>query len=340
MIISGEKVLPPRILVVEDESIVAMGIEHRLQALGYQITASVASGEAAIERVAETRPDLVLMDIQLQDAMDGIEAAEQIRNRYNIPVVYLTAHTDPRTFERAKVTEPFGYIIKPFQERDLHITVEMALYKHQMELRLAEREQWLMTTLRSIGDAVIATDSKGAIIFMNPAAEALTGWQHAEAIGLELSLVFNLMSEETQTALGNQAIIAIESGKTLVLENRTLLTAKNGRIVPIAHSVAPIKDEQGNIIGAVLVFQDISERRQAEAEREQLIAELQEALDTIEVLRGIIPICASCKRIRTDQGDWQPVELYIRNHSQAEFSHGICPDCAAKLYPDIFNGDS
>lgn len=331
--------LPPRILVVEDESIVAMGIEHRLQALGYQVAALVASGEAAIEKVAQTRPDLVLMDIQLQDAMDGIEAAERIRKRYNVPVVYLTAHTDHRTFQRAKVTEPFGYIIKPFHERDLHITIEMALYKHQMELKLAENEQWLMTTLRSIGDAVIATDSKGAIIFMNPAAEALTGWQQAEAIGLELPLVFSVMNEEMQAALGNQAIIAIQSGKTLVLDNHTLLIAKNRRLVPIADSVAPIKDEQGNIVGAVLVFQDISERRQAEAEREQLITELQEALDTIQVLSGIIPICASCKRIRTEQGDWQPIELYIRDHSQAEFSHGICPDCVAKLYPGIFNGD-
>ena len=330
---------PPRILVVEDESIVAMGIEHRLQALGYQVAALVASGETAIEKVAETRPDLVLMDIQLQDAMDGIEAAEHIRNLYNIPVVYLTAHTDHRTFQRAKVTEPFGYIIKPFQERDLHITIEMALYKHQMELKLAESEQWLMTTLRSIGDAVIATDAKGAIIFMNPGAEALTGWPQAEAIGLELSQVFNVVNQETLVALGNQAISVIESGQTLELDNHTLLLAKNQRTIPIADSLAPIKDQQGNITGAVLVFQDISERKQAEIEREQLIAELKEALATIQVLSGIIPICASCKKIRTDQGDWQPVELYIRDHSQAEFSHGICPDCAAKLYPSIFNGD-
>lgn len=330
----------PRILVVEDESIVAMGIEHRLKALGYQIIASVASGEVAIEKAAETQPDLVLMDIQLQDSMDGIEAAEHIRQQYNIPVVYLTAHTDHHTFQRAKVTEPFGYIIKPFHEGDLHITIEMALYKHKMERKLAQSERWLATTLTSIGDAVIATDAKGAIIFMNPAAEALTNWQQAEAIGLEVAKVFNIINEETLIPLADQAMTVIETGETLFLENHTILIAKNNRAIPIADTVAPIKDEQGNITGAVLVFQDITERRQTEAEREQLISELQTALDTIEVLSGIIPICASCKKIRNDEGDWQPIELYIREHSKAEFSHGICPECAARLYPDIFNNNS
>lgn len=331
---------PSRILVVEDESIVALGIEHRLQTLGYEVAASVASGEAAIQQAAETRPDLVLMDIQLQDEMDGIEAARQIRTRFNVPVVYLTAHADHHTVQRAKITEPFGYIIKPFQEHDLHIAIEMALYKHKMESSLAEHERWLVTTLRSIGDAVIATDSKGAIIFMNPAAETLTGWQQAEATGLDLPEVFKLVNEETRHTIENQAAQAMVTGKMLDLGNHTLLISKTNREIPIADSVAPIQDELGNITGAVLVFQDITERKRAEAEREQLITDLQEALDTIKILSGIIPICASCKRIRDQQGDWQPIELYLRDHSEAEFSHGICPECATRLYPDFFNNKS
>ncbi len=125
-----------QILIVEDETIVAMDIEDELVGLGYTVAAIASSGQEAIEKTAKTRPDLVLMDIRLKGKMDGIEAAEQIRTRFNIPVVYLTAYADDDTLERAKITEPFGYIIKPFQERDLHTTIEMALYKHRIERKL------------------------------------------------------------------------------------------------------------------------------------------------------------------------------------------------------------
>jgi PAS domain S-box-containing protein len=168
----------------------------------------------------------------------------------------------------------------------------------------------------------------------------LTGWQQAEAVGQPLPAVFKVVDEETRKALENQALKAVATGELVTLSNHTLLISKNYREIPIADTVAPIKDDHGNIAGAVLVFQDVSERRQAEANREQLIAELKEALDTIQVLTGIIPICASCKRIRDEEGDWQSIELYIRNHSTVEFSHGICPDCAAKLYPDFFKDNS
>ena len=131
--------------------------------------------------MAETLLDLVLMDIVLEGDMDGVKAAEHIRNHFDIPVVYLTAYSDDTTLQRAKITEPYGYILKPFQERELYTTIEMALYKHKMERKLKENEQWLATTLKSIGDAVIATDTKGFVTFMNPVAEVLTGWKQEEA---------------------------------------------------------------------------------------------------------------------------------------------------------------
>ena len=127
-----------QVLVVEDQIIVAMDIQDELTSLGYLVMDIVGSGEEAIQRVAATQPDLVLMDIRLEGEMDGIQAAEQIRARFNIPVVYLTAHADDDTLQRAKLTEPFGYIVKPFQERDLHTTIEMALYKHRAERELRE----------------------------------------------------------------------------------------------------------------------------------------------------------------------------------------------------------
>lgn len=122
-----------RILVVEDEAIVAMVIKKRLIGLGYVVSGIAATGLDAINKVEGTYPDLVLMDIMLKGEMDGIEAAEQIRKRFSIPVIYLTAHSDEKTLERAKMTEPYGYIIKPFTERDLSSNIEIAIHKHLRE---------------------------------------------------------------------------------------------------------------------------------------------------------------------------------------------------------------
>lgn len=122
-----------KILVVEDESIVALEIKRRLQNLGYMVPAVASSGEDAINKASLTFPDLILMDIMLKGDMDGVEAARQIREKFDIPVIYLTAYSDDETLDRAKETGPYGYILKPFEESDLHASIEMALSKHKME---------------------------------------------------------------------------------------------------------------------------------------------------------------------------------------------------------------
>ncbi|MEG3850229.1 response regulator [Microcoleus sp. herbarium19] len=129
---------PIKILVVEDEIIVAQDIAGRLKKLGYAVTATVASGEEALEKVAENRPDLVLMDIVLKGDMDGVTAAEKIRTRVDVPTVFLTAYADDKTLERAKLTNPFGYIIKPFQQNDLRVAIEIALHRHEIETKMRE----------------------------------------------------------------------------------------------------------------------------------------------------------------------------------------------------------
>jgi len=125
-----------RILVVEDETMIAKDIESKLRNIGYESLPIVRSGEEAVKKAGKLRPDLILMDIVLDGEMDGIDAAEQIRDYFNIPVVYLTAYADGVIIERAKVTEPFGYMIKPFGEKDLHSTIEMAIYKHKSTEKL------------------------------------------------------------------------------------------------------------------------------------------------------------------------------------------------------------
>lgn len=253
-----------KILVVEDENIVATDIKNRLKRLGYSVPAVVNSGEKALKKVEETHPSLVIMDIRLSGDMDGVTAAEKIRSRFQIPVIYLTAYSDETTLQRAKVTEPFGYILKPFQARDLQIAIEMALHKHQMERRLKSREQRLETIIKSIGDAVIVTDVNGCVQFMNPVAEALTGWNQEEAEGKDLIEVVCLIDKETGAATENIAATVMRKGIVLNLLSSCKLISKDGTERPIGDSAAPIRDREGNITGVVLTFKDFTERKQAE----------------------------------------------------------------------------
>ena len=266
-----------QILVVEDESIVAKDIQHRLRALGYHIPAVASSGEEALKKAEVTRPDLVLMDIRLKGAMDGVATAEELRRQFNIPVVYLTAYADNDTLQRAKLTEPFGYILKPFEERELLTCIEVALYKHQMELNLKESEQWLVTTLRCIGDAVMATDAAGRVKFLNHVAEELTGWKQADAIGQGLTQVFNIVTGEDVAHIPVDRIVLEAQG--VDRPNEAILSAKSGSQCPIEYRAASIRGETGHDIGVVLVFRDITERKQAE--------EKLHYLSTHDVLTGL-----------------------------------------------------
>jgi CheY-like chemotaxis protein len=192
-----------KILVVEDEAIVAMDIAGTLRKLGHEVTGTVPSGSQAIASLQQQRPDVILMDIGLKGDMDGIQTAAQIRSQNRIPVIFLTAFVDEKTLDRAKETVPSGYLTKPFEENDLRIAIEVGLY-----------------------------------------------------------------------------------------------------------------------------------RAKQEAERDELIKQLQSALAEIKTLSGLIPICSWCKKVRDDAGYWQTVEEYIRQHSQADFTHGICTECQKKYFPE------
>ena len=252
------------ILVVEDDKIIARGIEKRLKGLGYAVAGLVGTGEEAVRRTAEVAPDLILMDINLGGGIDGIEAASRIRSRADVPVVFLTAHSDDATLQRAKLTEPHGYVLKPYEDKDLQAAIEIGLYKHKMDRRLRENEQWLAATLGSIGDGVIATDEEGRVRFLNPLAEKLTGWTHAAATGRDVCEVFVIVEERTRESVPNPALDALKSGAPTALAPNTMLIAKDGTERPIDDSAAPIRDAHGKMAGTVLVFRDITERRRLE----------------------------------------------------------------------------
>ncbi|MBC8218989.1 MAG: response regulator [Proteobacteria bacterium] len=256
-----------KIFIVEDEAIVAESLNDQLEALGYIVTGKAPSGEEALRNIKNNLPNLVLMDIMLEGEMDGVETAQQIRELYGIPVIFLSAYSDSETLGRAKLTEPFGYLIKPYKDRELHTTLEITLYKHRMEKRVREHERWLDTLLRSIGDGVITVGIDGLLTSMSPVAETLTGLSEAELINKDLlgilqieeSGIYPIMPDLIDQALDGETV-------SCLVDDEPILLNANGKRIVIDFSAAPIRNDQDEIIGAVLTMRDISARKQAEIE--------------------------------------------------------------------------
>lgn len=173
----------PSILIVEDEAIVADDIRETLLSMGYTVAGTAKSGEIALEKVAETHPDLVLMDIHLASAMDGIETAGTIHALHGIPVIFLTAYADSALIERAKMTEPYGYVLKPYDERGLHSAIEMALYKHQMERRLRDSETTARLMVNATRDFLYLISADGKFLVVNEALAEYAGMTPDEMRG-------------------------------------------------------------------------------------------------------------------------------------------------------------
>ena len=270
---TSERIAPRtvQILVVEDESVIAADIKDCLENLGYAVPAVAVSGEAAIAAATSTRPDLVLMDIRLKGEMDGIQAAAQIWSRLRIPVVYSTGHSDRSTMARAKATGPFGYVLKPVEEQELYVAIETALQRFRLDRELQQREQWLASILKAIGDGVIVVDAQRRVKFLNPVAEALTGWRQEEAIGKEITEVFHIVDEEIQALIPNTLNEVLQTGTLVSLTDSIRLVSRDNRSIPIADSIASFQDDNGTVTGAVIVFRDITQQRLAE-ERNLAIA--------------------------------------------------------------------
>jgi PAS domain S-box-containing protein len=277
-----------KILVVEDEGLIADDIRRRLERLGYSVPALASSGEEALRLARSESFDLVLMDIRLKGEMDGIAVAEQLQRDRRAPVVYLTAHADQDTVSRATVTEPFGYILKPIADGNLRSTVQVALYKHELERRLRISEAWLSTTLRSMGDGIVATDPNGEVVFLNAAAERLTGWTAGEAKGRELMEILALQDEPSDEPARNPVFDLLPD------ETRTYqLSSRNGHRVPVEVECFENRDDQ-ELLGAIVALRDVRDRReheelQIQAQRMDAIASLAGGLagDFDGVLAGL-----------------------------------------------------
>ncbi|MBI5666227.1 MAG: PAS domain S-box protein [Nitrospirae bacterium] len=265
----------PKILIVEDEWIIANDLKASLTNLGYVVPAIAATGKEAIEYADSKKPNLVLMDIVLQGDRDGIETAKEIISGFDIPVIYLTAYTDEAILKQAKKSGAYGYIVKPFKDREMQATIELALYKHSMEKKLKESEDQLYITLRSINDAVISTDNKGCILFMNPLAESLTGWKLESARKKGLADILNIKMDGKDYQFENPVSKIIQEGLTVTQANY-VMHPYEGPAKSIELSSAPMKNDKGNINGVVIVFRDVTKRIQTEKELEEYRKQLEQ----------------------------------------------------------------
>ncbi|MEW6497224.1 MAG: PAS domain S-box protein [Cyanobacteriota bacterium] len=257
------------VLVVEDEWVTAQDIKHSLEKLHYAVPATLATGEEAIQKAIELQPDLVLMDIILQGEIDGIEAAEQIYSRCHIPVVFLTAYSDSETLQRANTTQPYGYLLKPFEERELNSTIQIALSRHKATMELRSQ---LAAIVESSEDAIIAKTLDGIIASWNAGAQKIFGYRASEMIGRSIAL---LMPPECRDELA-KILEKIRRGEK-VESYETVRQRKDGQLIDVSLTISPIKDITGKIIGISKIARDITQRKQ----NERLIREQQSLLSNL-----------------------------------------------------------
>ena len=243
-----------RVLIVEDERITAEDLAEVLHDLGYQVSAVVSSGEEAIREAEKNPPDLVLMDIRIKGEMDGAETARILRERFDVPVVFLTAHADRDTLERAKQSRPLGYIVKPFNEAELHASVEMALYKHWHDRRSRSRERHVTDVLSALVLGITSVDQTETIRMQNRAAEDLTGWSTEEAIGAPVRQVLRVADAATGKEVALPIDQALRQRSVVEIRDRVLIT-KNGGHRPISGNIAPLRGPDGGPDGAVIMFE-------------------------------------------------------------------------------------
>jgi len=258
------------ILIVEDEGLIALDLKMKLEQIGYSVLDAVDNATDALLGVESLKPDLVLMDIRLRGPVDGITTADQIRRKFDVPVVFVTAHADSETLTRAKITEPFGYIVKPFYNVDLRPQIEIALWKHKMERKLRYSEAWLSATFRNVAEGLIATDGDGNVAFMNGPASRLTEWDWTEARGRPLLEVLQIFEEKTGVPVVHP-LNAIGEGQRVDSETLTYSLQKRSASDPILVEVRfSANREKESFLGIIVAFSEVTERRKTEERNRQL----------------------------------------------------------------------
>ena len=246
-----------KILIVEDERIIAIDLQRRLERYGYRITGVTSTGHEAIASIESELPDIILMDVMLAGNMDGIQTAEICRERWEIPVIFLTAFSDEKTLERAKHVEPAGYILKPFKEKELYTSIDIALYKYGVDKQLKRQERWYSAMFDSIEDGIVATDTRGDIRFVNPVGESILGRSEEELSGLPIDEVLEIY--DSQAGLLNFRDLAEIPTEDLPFRFQdTILVNYRGEKIHVDGSFSIIRDQQETAEGIVVALHDTS----------------------------------------------------------------------------------
>lgn len=264
-----------RVLIVEDDEIVALDLSNTLQELGYETAGIASNGLDAVESAVAGHPDLVLMDINLSNGSDGVMVAEQMRSRLSVPVIFLTAYGDQETVARTAAAGAFGHLAKPLRVDELRAAIPIALARHRAAKTLLEKNDWLAALLGSIDEGVIAADLQGRVTYLNPQAEYLTGWRIEEALGKPADAILQLSSQVGDKPVESRIVRAGELDAHLPRE-RFLLRNRRAQEIPVEESSAPLRRDE-ELVGAFSVIRDLSET---------LRFEQAQKLETVGVLAG------------------------------------------------------
>lgn len=322
------------VLVVEDSPLAAEAILRALREAGYELGSRVVDNPGALaEALAAQAWDVVLCDY-LMATFNGMDALA-IFHQHNCdcPFVCVSGEIGDEAAAEIIRAGAHAFLSKSHLPR-LGAVVERELAAgtvRQHQRRVAELASHLATIVEGSSDAILSRKLDGTILSWNRAAETTFGFTAEEAVGQNVSILF---PPEKLHELPN-IFAKLTRGERIELMVTTRWR-KDRTLLDISQSISPIRDGLGQVVGVSTILRDITERRRMEQERQNLIEKLQNTLAKVKQLSGLLPICAHCKRIRDDKGDWQQVEVYVHEHSQADFSHGICPECTKQLYPDIY----
>lgn len=252
-----------RILIVEDEKIISLDLQRRLEKFDYNVVGLCTTGSEAVEKAEELKPDIILMDIMLAGGdIDGIDAAKIIKENDQIPVIFLTAYADEKTLNRAKEAEPFGYILKPFKEKELYTTIDIAIYKYQVDKTLKRQERRFSAILHSVADGIIATNNQRYIEFMNPVAEKIIGISEEDAKSKSISSIIKIYDENTRHEILLPDIDIENDNQGTFFFKEAVIKKTDGETIPVEGTVASIRDSKSGIEGQVIAIRDISELRE------------------------------------------------------------------------------
>jgi two-component system cell cycle sensor histidine kinase/response regulator CckA len=323
---------PLRLLIVEDSENDTILLMRELTRGGFDPKFERVETAADMRAALKRQPwDLVISD-HFVPGFGSLEALALLKEHgLDIPFIIVSGVIGEDVAVQAMKAGAHDYVMKgklvrlvPSIQRELR-EAENRRARHRAEAALSH----LAAIVESSEDAIIGMTLDGNILSWNAGAEKMYGHTAAEIKGCSISMLIPSYRPEEPL----QSYEKIKSGETIE-RYETVRLRKDGTVLHVSITLSPVKDAQGAVTGISAIERDITKRRQEEEERLKLIDELTQALVKIKTLKGLLPICAACKKIRDDRGYWQKVEFYIMQHTHAEFTHGICPDCAKQLYPE------